>query len=320
MARATGSVTGAGLGAALLLLSGLSGDVVRAQAAQGAAAGVTTIIAIDGGNAFVFSDGSKRVDVGPVKKPAGAADDDFNAHPMYLRLDVGTVDPNVQEDSGFAVAPKKWALAGHEVWACPDGSCPTTNGLVPSPDRGPIGDRCNPTTTTDPDLGEIVDNMYYLPDLLKLHGASGVPEDWASRLEGRLVLASGRLVVAKTHPCYGMRWYWKHRALPDGVAGLKYVAHSNSAFELKFKNGNDVKRVRLLPTAGQIKLSLTMDEPSIMVDPGHEVRHFQQFYELLPQVWKISRIKLSYKPPSTKITPQYLSPGSECPGGRFGGP
>lgn len=308
--------------AALFIAIALGSRVASGQGATAPAPPLKVVIGIDGGNAFVFGEGNKRVDVGPVKMPRDATPGDFNSHPMFVKLDSGDTDPTVASPQP-SIGPGKWELAGHEVWACPDGVCGATFSLSTSPDRGADPNPCYPPTTNDPDLGDVVDNMYYLPDLLDLHGTPGVANDWPDRLEGRLVLSAGRLVVAVTNPCYGMRWYWKHRAMPDGEAGMKYVVRAASYLELQFKQltTGTIRRVRLKPKAGsqEIKLRLTMDVPSIHVPADQEIAHFQQFYELVPQIWKIRRIKLSYKPASSEKR-LVLSPGSECPGARFGGP
>lgn len=316
-------------GAILLALAATEGGRVGALP-QGT---VKVVLFIDGGNAYVFSENNKRVDVGPVTVPKTAAAGRFNPHQMFLIVQKGIVEevsglpfqPAVC-DLKVAACPKKWALAGYEIWLCPDGDCAANlpSSLSTSPDDGAnVADLCNPSQKPNVNnVGLAVDNMFYLPDLLELHGARGITADWHQRMDGRLVLRSGRLTVVATYPCFSLTGQAKKRALVDGLSGMEHDMRVDGHVDLVFKDWRTrtitgVVRVKPAAVNQAIQLHLTMDVPPPKDPPsGGEIAHFQQFYELLPNIAAGSRIKLTFTP----LREQEASPGSECPGARFGGP
>jgi hypothetical protein len=286
------------------------------------------VLRIDGGNAYVFSQ-EGRVDVGPVAPSTSGAAAGIPAHTMVLKVQSGVVKPHPDWPAPpTAGGAKRWALAGHEVWPCPDGVCPNTRALTTSPDEGPDATNpCRPKTRTIPELPTpVVDNLYYLPDLLALHGSAGLPADWHARLAGRLVLLEGKLVLADTFDCVELTAGGAKRrhAVAHGHSGMQYVVPVQKHMDLVFKAwpaDKIVGAVRIVPQPGKSEIAVHLTMPQVPAVPhmlmkGTELTDFRQFYELLPQVAEPERVRMKFEPDGALPT----SPGADCGSARFGGP
>jgi hypothetical protein len=318
-----------GLGRALVGLGLLVGG--RAVAAQKPAPPeppVTFVLKFDGGVAYVFGDSGGRADIGPVARPAGAGAtaESFNPHPMVLEMESGKAQDHPQWGRPRETAGMP-ALAGYEVWPCPDGACPTASTLASSPDEGPDPSHpCKPPTRTPRDLSlAAVDNLYYLPDLLALHPSTGPPADWHRRLDGRVVLKAGKLIVVDTFNCVEFRSATVNRrqAVTSGLSGVYYIVPARQYVDLLFKElstGAITGAVRLVPPTGGREIKTFLRMPSQLrkehsVTVGESLKDFQQFYELLPGVPVGSRIDARYQPEGS---PGGMSPGQECGSVRLG--
>jgi hypothetical protein len=318
-----------GLSGAFVTLGFLIGaQVVAGQKPASTDAPLRFRLALDGGLAYVFSDTGGRVDVGPVAKPGGVTAASFNPHPMFLVVKSGKVQKHPQwplqrPKTGTEAT---WALAGYEISPCPDGVCPSASTLAFSPDTGPDPSQpCTPPSRMSSDLSlPAVDNRYYLPDLLALHPSTKLPQDWQRRLDGRVVLREGNLVVVDTFNCVELSGsaVKRRQAVTNGLSGVHYVVPVRTHVDLLFKHrssGAVTGAIRLVPTGGrEIRTHLTMlprDRKEHALASGDPLPEFQQFYELLPGVPAGSRIAATFKPEGS---PGDLSPGQECGSVRFG--
>ena len=289
---------------------------------------VTFVLELDGGVAYVFSDTGGRVDVGPVARPAGAAAASFTRHPMLLDV---TGEAQKHPDWPFqrpkVKGGKTWALEGYEVWPCADGVCPSTSTLAVSPDRGPDPSPCTPPKRAPSDLSiDAVDNLYYLPNLLALHPEANLPADWHRRLESRLVLKAGKLVVVKTFNCVELRSTTVNRrqAVTDGMSGVHYVVPARKHVDVLFKqlgSGAITGAIRVVPekdSPREIWAHLRMPAEAAKehgLAVGDPLPEYQQFYELLPGVPAAGRIAARFMPQGPRGD---MSPGQECGSVRFG--
>jgi hypothetical protein len=298
----------------------------RDAAAQKAVAGkprVTFVLELDGGLAYVFTDTGRRVDAGPVAMPAGATPASFTRHPMYLRITSGDVleHPEWPPPEPKEKGAKEWALEGYEIWPCPDGVCPSASTLVSSPDRGPDPSHpCRPPYRTPSDLSvSAVDNLYYLPNLLALHPSADLPADWHRRLEGRVVLRAGRLVVVDTFNCVELRGATVNRrqAVTNGLSGVHYMLPATKYVDLLFKqpsSGAITRAIRVVPEKRRREIRTHLKMVRQGTNPhgpeiGESLAEYQQFYELLPGVPAGGRIDARFQPEGSQGT---ISPGQEC--------
>jgi hypothetical protein len=280
------------------------------------------LIRFDGGNAFVFSDQNKRVDVGTIARPPDRPAAHFNVHPMYLHLNVGEAKPvpglPYHEPTKFERGTPAWKLDGYEVLPCPDGVCANSSELSRSPVRPPR-QACDPQQDGTP-----VDNFFYVPDLLALHPGAMLVDDWQSRLASRIVLRTGRLIVDNASECYGIRRPGETTEMRQSIASahsqLHYLADVKEFTDLMFRDrttGAVVGAVRLYPAGGSTTMDVTTHFRGYPeLHARQELPHFHQFYELLKGVEENQRIAIVFRPDSAL---RKVSPGTECPPARFGG-
>lgn len=305
----------------------LSGAVAACVVAYGlifaqASAATDVRIQFDGGHAFVFSDGERRVDVGPVRRPGGAEADHFNLHVMRLRLDKGvlTAVPGLGTitQSGATAGDPWWALGDREILVCPDGECPTESTLE-------VSQASKPATSCTPG-DEPVDNLHYVPDLVAMHPGSSLVSNWREKLRNVIVLRNGRLQVHSAMGCFTLRNATGERSFLDSIAAGKgqihYIAPAKNFLDikvLKLSDGSVLGGIRILPDAeGLIQLNVTtMYENYDTERPllnGAPIAHFRQFYHLLAGVPVDRRFELLYTP---NARGEEISPGTECPNVRF---
>ena len=291
-------------------------------------------IFISGGNALVFSDNDKRVDIGPVKDPSGGHDHDFVEHPMKLilqrgnRVDGAEFMPATGTTGGSdSVSPNLlyWSLEGYEVAVCPGGKCPTSSNLKKLRTEVPKAP-CGFAQATKSR------NLYFIPNLLALHKGSSLKQDWPSRMSNRFILQDGEFAATTAVDCFEFRDTLNHvirrDALADGDDGAVFtVSTPHEIVDVQFsKNGAVVGKVRLVPTivlgARELVVKVATDFKGKVLKPNDTVDHFRPFYELLDMPVTataqslIGPLKLVYTPAKG---PQDVNPGSECPMGRFGG-
>lgn len=279
---------------------------------------------IDGGNAYVFSEESRRVDVGPVKEPG----EGISPHRMFLRVDPLTTA--VTKPDGFELqaspSANAWPVSGFEIWICPDGPCPSTSALHVSPDDGIARcEPCAPAKRTVEQIGHrAVDNMSYLPDLLALHEGYGLPREWPALLDGRVVLREGKLVLVDTFDCVKLKGSVRGRhAVANGIAGIHYAVTYRTFVNVLFKRGEITGGLRLEPKLDSRGIIARLGMPDAReggegyakLKVGSELKDFQQFYKLLPDLPVEKRLKALFQPESVQH-----SPGQACGSARFGGP
>ncbi len=304
--------------------------------------GTTLTIRLDGGNAYVFRDGNKRVDIGAVKRPDGDTSSDFNEHHMRLSPESGEVvstAPDSITAQRDGIHRPFWPVDGYEIRVCPGGTCPTTSTLTTSPRKTPSV-ACNPSQDRS-DPNGFVDNLYYVPNLLELHPGSTLRDGWEQMLESRLVLRTGRLAVADAIGCFTFQGSGpgnqRKQSIVNGTAGIQYQLTTTEPFiDFQFYTHNPATnsdslagRVRLQPTLGQheVHVAVTTGERGAPVSPGQPVPHFKPFYRLIdtPSGMVVSsdtqpQLDLIYTPPGAPAdVPRNTSPGGECPSVRIGG-
>jgi hypothetical protein len=324
-----------------------------------AANGISVVTMIDGGNAFVYSDSGKRVDVGAVARPAHATPGtDFNEHAMRLLLKRGVVQST--QDSltpQIEHGVSSWPLVGFDVEICPGGTCPQTSSLTSSTKRTPQVE-CEPRKDPAPaSVGAgaatamAMDNAYYVPDLLELHPGATLKKDWAARLDSRLALRAGRLGVASTIGCFTFDGpgnpAMRRQAMAHGDAGLRHDLKADSSFvDYVFsKGGKMIGRVRIKPRDGDATVLTHVSSGKLgkALRAGQYVEHFAPFYELIDLPAPSAGPKAVAAPAGAgagagagdgaaadrrikiKYTPKAfvkgveVSPGGECPPVQFGG-
>jgi len=288
-------------------------------------------IRIDGGNAFVYGDHGKRVDVGAVAVPGG------DMHHMRLVLTRGEIQ---SASSGLSSAMDEarrqtWALQGYEVSVCPGGVCPSTSTLTSSPDRPPKA-QCDPTQD-QPDPNLPVDNMHYVPNLLDMHPGSRLKSNWRQLLDSRLVLRAGRLTVQGAIGCFTFDGAAPPRiqSIADGEAGMRYdVTVPETFVDLVFKrDGTPDQRLRLRPKSGErtVTLLVSAGSTSEVIVPNQLIPHFDLFYRLIDlaavpdgktavPMAPAEPLKMRYTPVNSVKGPrgENVTPGGECPPVRFG--
>jgi hypothetical protein len=195
-----------------------------------------------------------------------------------------------------------------------------------SPDDGI--ERCEPCAPAKRTVEQIghraVDNMSYLPDLLALHEGYGLPQDWPERLDGRVVLREGKLVLVDTFDCVKLKGSVRNRhAVANGMAGIHYVVTYRKFINILFKRAEITGGLRLEPKldARGIIARLAMPDAEegeggyAKLKAGSELKDFQQFYQLLPGLPPEKRLRALFQPKSVQH-----SPGQACGSVRFGGP
>lgn len=307
----------------VLVCLAISPVPVSAQTAQ------TKGFAIEfaGGNAFVFSDDNKQVDIGAVARPSSAAETQFNDHPMQLVLKSGSVE----KLESAAMLPRgmdasdgspTWALKNLEVWFRPDKVAQENSNLKTSKETP--DETCEPKDESD--------NSFYVPNLLALHKTAKLVKDWRNRLESRIVLRSGTLTVARARDCFTFstqrtKESVRKQSIAHSKAAVRYNVEFHEFVDMVLKapdgTGKEFAVLRFRPSKGNCMVWLSVEPPDTEgkphthtdLQPGQEITHFQQFYELIDL--KEDRLKLFYTPRDGKERTR--TPGSECPTARFGG-
>ena len=294
-----------------------------APAAAPTSAGPLSLkVVFGGGYVFNFSADGKSAEVGAIDMAHSAA---THKHSMILKIDTGAEDANPANTdlpSSQVAGIKGWDLENYEVRIRPGGADLGSGPWTSIPQTTPPAKACD---TTLP-----VNNWNHVPNIPTL-GNAVAARDISDRMMTRVPIRDGGLEVTELAPgCFSFKnalGTVKESLTAHGRNGVTYSKSANVAFvDLALYDVHDATklkhRIRILPTAGSITLSINT-RSSTTIRPGTPMTFFDMYYDLA--VDKADPTKAV--PPIRRLIPQWramgvaaVTPGGECPPVSFGAP